>query len=280
MSGRPETYVGCTTETTMATFLFFAFVSLVLLCAPAAAAPKPGEHGTARLIVGALGTGEAQAAVDLDLEPGWHTYWRQPGDAGVPPTFSFEGSRNLAAGEVLFPAPTRMVEDGATIFGYRDDVVFPLRLRAADSTRPIELDVKLAYAVCERVCVPAEAELHAVIGPGGTTPAAITAAMSRIPAALAAPEGAARVRIVSASGADPSWTLTWRGPGEPPTDLFAEAPEGWYLASHAGNAPGTFTLIASEHPAAARGVDVRLTAKGPDRSVEWSQRLDISPGGG
>ena len=268
----------------MAMFLFRGLGLLLLTFGPAAAQTTgPADHATANLIVGALGTQPAQAALDLHLAPGWHTYWRQPGDAGVPPSFSFEGSRNLAASEVLYPAPTRMVEDGATIFGYRDDVVFPLRLQPQDPTRPIDLELKLAYAVCERVCIPARAEVHASLAAGTPSPAAkaaLAAALRDVPVALSNAEADKLATIAPAAGPVPTWTLTWQPGSPPPADLFAEAPDGWYVATRAGAAPGTFILTASEHPPNAGSVEVRLTAKSAGHAVEWMRRLDISPGGG
>ena len=268
----------------MATLLFRTLVLWMAVAVPAAAeTPRAADAARASLIAGTLGAGQAQAALRLQLAPGWHTYWRQPGDAGVPPTFTFDGSTNLAASNVLFPVPTRMMEDGAAIFGYRDDVVFPLQLTPQDARRPIELDVKLAYAICERICVPAQAELHTTISSGpiaAEATAALIEALRQVPKSLSAREGSSLFKISPAAGVTPGWTLTWQGPGPAPSDVFAEAPEGWYVGSQAGPTQGTFVLTASEHPAAARSLDVRLTARGADGAFAWTQHLDISSGGG
>ena len=80
-----------------------------------------------RLIAGAprVGVSYLRAGVEIRLMRGWHTYWRYPGDAGVPPQFSFAGSRNVKNVEVLWPAPERMVDSGGTSIGYSAGIVFP-----------------------------------------------------------------------------------------------------------------------------------------------------------
>ena len=67
----------------------------------------------------------------LQLQPGWKTYWRTPGDSGVPPRFDFSKSENVEAVTVLWPAPTKF-DDGAGghSLGYHDQIVLPLRIVA------------------------------------------------------------------------------------------------------------------------------------------------------
>ena len=59
---------------------------------------------------------------------GWKTYWRMPGDAGIPPQFDWSGSQNVKSVEVLWPAPQRFIDSGGETVGYKDRVVFPLRI--------------------------------------------------------------------------------------------------------------------------------------------------------
>ena len=89
------------------------------------ASPWDGDARSAvRLIAGSSGGGEAsapmRAGIEIRLKPGWHTYWRYPGDAGVPPRFDFAGSQNVKAVEVLWPAPRRMPEEGLSAIGYTE----------------------------------------------------------------------------------------------------------------------------------------------------------------
>src|SRR5215471_7085729 len=76
------------------------------------ASPWDGDARSAvRLIAGSAVPGKAvRAGVEIRLKSGWHTYWRYPGDAGVPPRFDFTGSQNVKAVDVLWPAPQPLPE--------------------------------------------------------------------------------------------------------------------------------------------------------------------------
>src|SRR5215471_14850648 len=129
------------------------------------ASPWDGEpHGSSRLIAGAaLNTGDkkiVRAGIEIRLDTGWKTYWRYPGDSGVPPTLDFAGSDNVKSVTVLWPAPMRFADGaGGHSIGYHGDVVLPLRVLAEDAAKPAALHLKLGYAVCSNLCVPVEAEL-------------------------------------------------------------------------------------------------------------------------
>ena len=97
-----------------------------------------------------------RAGIEIRLKQGWHTYWRYPGDAGVPPRFDFTGSQNVKSVEVLWPAPRRLPEAGLDTIGYDRDVILPLRVTPQDQAKPVMLQVKADYAICEKLCVPAQ----------------------------------------------------------------------------------------------------------------------------
>ena len=158
-------------------------------------------RSAARLISGLqVDTGGAlRAGVELRLKAGWHTYWRYPGDAGVPPQFDFKGSQNLKQLDVLFPAPQRIGEAGGIAIGYVGDVIFPLRVLAQDSAKPVLLRLKLDYAICEKLCVPAEARLELELTGKGVASrdAALTAAEAHVPKKVPLGEGdALAIRMV------------------------------------------------------------------------------------
>ena len=97
----------------------------------------------------------ATLGVQIKLQPGWWTYWRAPGDAGLPPEFDWAGSSNLKwAPELFWPKPMQKTSFGHSIRVYRDEVVFPLRVVAADSRKPMKLKVNLTFGVCKEVCIP------------------------------------------------------------------------------------------------------------------------------
>ncbi len=158
----------------------------------------------ARLIADAKGAG-----LEIALSPGAITYWRDPGEAGIPPTFDFSGSQNLARAEVDFPAPQRIPEpDGSVAFGYREGVILPIRATAADPSKPVRLVAKVDYAVCEKICLPAKAAAEIELGGGESSPYA--AALAR---------GARESAYQSDAGA------TWRGDRRSGREILAALPE-------------------------------------------------------
>jgi DsbC/DsbD-like thiol-disulfide interchange protein len=129
-------------------------------CAAENVSPWDGDaRSAARLISGARPSNPGaplRAGIEIRLGRGWHTYWRYPGDAGVPPRFDFGGSQNVKAVEVLWPAPRRLSEAGLDSIGYDRDVILPLRVTPQDEAKPVTLRIKLDYAICEKLCVPAQ----------------------------------------------------------------------------------------------------------------------------
>src|ERR1700736_1201509 len=88
-------------------------------------------HSAVRLLAGSRSGTVLLGGVSIQLQQGWHTYWRTPGDSGVPPRFDFSKSDNIEAVTVLWPAPMKF-DDGAGghSLGYQNQVVFALRIVA------------------------------------------------------------------------------------------------------------------------------------------------------
>src|SRR5437899_8694944 len=123
-------------------------------------------RSAARLVAGSqpAADGTLRAGLEIRLKSGWHTYWRYPGDAGVPPQLDFAASQNLKRAVVLWPAPQRIEEAGGGTIGYLGSVIFPLRVEPLDPAKPVLLRLKLDYAICEKLCVPAEAKAELAVG--------------------------------------------------------------------------------------------------------------------
>ena len=159
------------------TLIFVSFACMLALVNTAGAAESSwadAEIARARLIAAAPAVGTAET-LDLGLEialaPGWKTYWRSPGDAGVPPVLDWSDSENVAALELLWPAPQRFTLFGLDTFGYADEVIFPLILRPELPGAPVTLNARLTYMVCEEICVPLEAALSLSLPAGEALPA-------------------------------------------------------------------------------------------------------------
>ena len=115
-------------------------------------------HSAVRLLAGSRSGAVLLGGIAIQLQPGWKTYWRTPGDSGVPPRFDFSKSDNVEAVTVLWPAPMKF-DDGAggTSLGYKQQVVLPLRIVAKNADKPVTLRADISYAVCEKLCIPVEA---------------------------------------------------------------------------------------------------------------------------
>jgi DsbC/DsbD-like thiol-disulfide interchange protein len=103
------------------------------------------------------GDGKIMAVLDVDLEPGWKTYWRDPGSAGIPPMLDFSQSTGIDLEAFAYPPPVR-VDDGYAVWaGYTAPVRFPLV--QADSNRDAQIRAQAFIGICEKICVPFQAEL-------------------------------------------------------------------------------------------------------------------------
>ncbi len=154
------------------TVLVAAVLAYVLHAAPllAQTPPSPKPDFSADLVAGGVDRRDPNVAwigVHVRLGPGWHTYWRSPGDAGAPPEFDWRGSQNIAAADVEYPAPRRIASAGLDSFGYADEVVFPVRLRLRDPHAPTQVSLKLALFVCSQICTRNDLTFNAALAPGG-----------------------------------------------------------------------------------------------------------------
>jgi DsbC/DsbD-like thiol-disulfide interchange protein len=114
--------------------------------------------------------------LEIELDHGWKTYWRLPGDAGIPPQFDWSKSKNVKSVEVLWPAPHRFSDKGGETIGYKDRVVFPLRIVPENPDDPVELDLSFFFGVCQDICIPGSGEATAKSGRADPAASALIAA--------------------------------------------------------------------------------------------------------
>lgn len=95
----------------------------------------------------------------LQLKPGWKTYWRSPGEVGIPPSVEWVQSQNVDEVTFDWPAPKRFTAFGIENFGYEGEVVFPLQIKLKQPGAPAHLRAKVTLLVCSEVCVPETIEL-------------------------------------------------------------------------------------------------------------------------
>jgi DsbC/DsbD-like thiol-disulfide interchange protein len=230
-------------------------------------------HAAARLIAGSIieidDTTLLRAGIEIRLDPGWHTYWRDPGDSGVPPTFDFGGSENVKSVTVLWPTPERFPDGaGGHFIGYKGNVIFPLRIVPKEAATGSSIHLKLAYAVCEKLCIPADANLKlALPGMSSANERVLIAAETRVPRSV--PLGAGNslaIRSVRREGDDGHGRVVVdvAAPDGVPVDLFAEGPTPEWslpLPKLIGSEPGTrrFVFELQGLPPGAYPTDAMLT---------------------
>jgi DsbC/DsbD-like thiol-disulfide interchange protein len=237
---------------------------------------------------GGLVAGAHHIGVEIDLPDGWHTYWRSPGDAGLPPVFDPSASTNLKAFEVSWPAPERYLTDDIVSIVYHGRPLLPVRVVPVDPSRPVELSVRLDYGYCREVCIPASAELSATLDPAAPADLGATSAIAKASAAVPVPETAApaewpRVASLKRIGDDRKTAvlrIAVDAADPAAVDLFAEPPDGWYLTVpravgvEDGRAVFELPLRGMPRKAAFAGAAFRFTVVGPDGAVEAVRTLD------
>ncbi|QYX57467.1 hypothetical protein K1T73_03445 [Roseovarius sp. SCSIO 43702] len=251
---------------------------LALLCLLAPPALADESVVSARILPGwRMADGTHMAGLELTLDRGWKTYWRAPGDAGIPPEFDWRGSRNLAGARVLWPRPRVYDDAGLLTIGYKDRVVLPLAVKPGETGGDVTLDTAIDMGVCRDVCVPVQ--LHVT----GTLPASVTRPDPAIAAALAARPldgdeagaGAVTCRIAPAKGGLTLTAQVMLPPtgGEETVVVETSNPEVWVApvkTSRSGNglSLSTYLAHASGRPFAVDRSGLRFTVLGAQRAVE------------
>lgn len=263
---------------TLAAFVV-AFLSSPSFAFAAVGDWQQGEQARARLIAGGIdGSGRLSAALEIALPAGWKTYWRTPGDAGVPTTADFAGSTNVGPVTVSFPVPTRDDDGYAVTNVYDDGVQLPLTATIADPKKPATLDVDLKLGVCQQVCVPDEVHASLTIDPG-TEDAATAAEIAKAVALLPGPAepGAFAIDSVTRTGGTegrPVFRFSGVVPDAAHADFFVEGPEDWapfrpeYQPSGDGKAVWSvqFSRLGSTVPVT--GARLRVTIRSGDHAID------------
>ncbi|HET7851697.1 MAG TPA: protein-disulfide reductase DsbD domain-containing protein [Methyloceanibacter sp.] len=217
-------------------------VSLALSGASLAASPGESPwvketYSKVRLVSGSVPgmSGDHMiAGVQIRLEPGWKTYWRMPGDSGVPPSFDWSGSKNLKSAQVLYPAPHRFTDASGTAIGYEDEVVFPMIVTPERAGEPVQLKVNVDYGICKTLCIPNQADLSIEL-PAPAAGEGDDALLSRFFDLVPKPAETGKLPALGGieaklDSATPELFIDANFPdGATGTDLFIEAPGGAFV---------------------------------------------------
>jgi thiol:disulfide interchange protein DsbD len=178
-----------------------AVLGVALVCAgPSFAAPTaPVPHGTVTLVAESAALSpqhETWFGLHFALEPGWHTYWVNPGDAGTRPKLTWTLPAGFQAGAISWPTPQRLPVSKLIDYGYEKDVTLLVPIRGAATARPAasaSVSVQVSVVVCKDVCIPGKAQVSlalpvraAASAPSGENSALFASARSRMPKPLPA----------------------------------------------------------------------------------------------
>lgn len=154
------------------TLLRSTFLSAALalgFAAPSVAEPPQGVVVAEFLPGWKTEQGTYMAGLHLRLAPGWKTYWRAPGDAGIPPRFDWAGSENLAGVRLHWPTPRMFASNGLRTIGYESDLVLPIELTPRDPGRPMDVHARMEIGVCHDICMPMELSMDGRLPSEGNT---------------------------------------------------------------------------------------------------------------
>jgi DsbC/DsbD-like thiol-disulfide interchange protein len=253
-------------------------------CAEDSSPWQRDAHSAVRLLAGSRSGSVLLGGIAIQLEPGWKTYWRTPGDSGVPPRFDFSKSDNVEAVTVLWPAPMKF-DDGAGGFslGYKKQVVLPLRIVAKNNDKPVTLRVAINYAVCDKLCIPVEASSELTFATvASTEDGTLSAALDTVPKPVNIGDPIpVTIRDIRREG-DKNVLVDVSAPESKDVSLFVEGPTSdWALpipklVEH--GPPGVkrfaFELEGLPPGAKADGAALKFTLVGGERAYEFNVNLN------
>jgi DsbC/DsbD-like thiol-disulfide interchange protein len=241
-------------------------------------------HSQLRLLAGSRSGTVLLGGIAVQLQGGWHTYWRNPGDSGVPPRFDFSKSENIEAVTVLWPAPQKF-DDGAggVSLGYHDQIVLPLRIVAKNADKPVTLRAAIDYAVCEKICIPVQANAELSFSSvASTEDSALFAALDTVPKpANVGDPNPLTIRDVKREGKT-QVLVDVVTPDARNVNLFVEGPtDDWALpvpkpVEHGPPGVTRFSFQLDGVPPGVNpdGAALKLTLVGADRSYEFNVNLN------
>jgi DsbC/DsbD-like thiol-disulfide interchange protein len=241
-------------------------------------------HSAVRLLAGSRSGAVLLGGIAFQLQPGWKTYWRTPGDSGVPPRFDFSKSENIEAVTVLWPAPLKF-DDGAggVSLGYHDQTVLPLRIVPKNVDKPVTLRATINYAVCEKICIPVDASAELAFNSvASTEDSALFAALDTVPKpANVGDPNPLTIRDVKRDGKS-KVLVDVAVPDARDVSLFVEGPTpDWGLPvpkpveqSPPGVKRFAFALDGVPPGVSPEGAALKLTLVGSDRAYEFNINLD------
>jgi DsbC/DsbD-like thiol-disulfide interchange protein len=223
-----------------------------------------------------MDNGNRMVAVHLHLAQGWKTYWRAPGDNGIPPSFDWDGSRNVKSVRFHWPRPNVYDVGGLQTIGYSTELVLPIEVTPVDPSQPVYLQAAVDLGVCSDICIPAHFEFKADLPDQGADDAAIRSALRKRPS-TAKEAGLRQISCVIEPGSDGMQVtaqLDLPSTGGAETVVFEPGnPEIWVseadITRQGRSLVATVDMVALEGGAfALQRQDIIVTVLGKNRAVE------------
>ena len=251
-------------------------LSLIVLVSPVLAETQ-ADVVSARLLPGwRMADGNQMAGVQLQMAPHWKTYWRAPGEAGIPPSFDWSGSQNVKSVVLHWPSPTVITLNGLQSIGYLDALTLPIEVTPLDPDQPVEVALRLQLGVCKDICMPAALQISGALQ-GGTIPdPAIAAALQDGPLS-AAEAGLTSITCDLApikDGVHIAARIALPKQGNPETVVFETADPSVWVATASSSRDGEILTAATDlvpgdgAPFAVDRSGVTVTVLAQDHSVE------------
>ena len=247
------------------------------------------SHASLRLIAGpTAASGKQRVGIEIVMAPGYKTYWRSPGDYGVPPAFDWSGSTNVGGLDVRWPAPERFKDANGHSIGYVGEVVIPISVQPVDPAKPVMLVLKLDFAVCDKICIPIKSETRLWLEPGVTTVTSprLDSFEVRVPVPAKLGPRKEKLAILEAKPSEtavgePALRLVLQAPPEGVVeDVFVEGAGMWSFGKPMFSQQPDGTTVALlrilEQPKGSAGpVPFIITARGRPGAIETRLELDI-----
>lgn len=261
----------------LAALFALAITAFALASAPAQAGGAMGDLVQVEVLDGGRSPdGTYMAALRLTLSEGWKTYWRAPGDTGIPPQISWRGSRNMGATEITWPAPHVFEQNGLRSIGYKRQVVLPVEITPSRDGKPVRIKGEMDIGLCKDVCIPGRVRFNHVLDPEAGRNPAIAAALAQRP--YSAKEAGVRASVCqlrpTPDGIRVEVRITMPSAGGREIAVIeAGSPEVWASEAETRR-DGNVLIAASElvhasgQPYALDRSKIRITVLGQDHAVD------------
>ena len=245
------------------------FLISALAALPFANSARAATPWSAQFLAGGFDGKAYSAGLYVKLDQGWKTYWRYPGDAGIPPSITAAPNDNLANMIIDFPLPLRIKDESGEAFGYRDEVLFPLTITPKDLGLPLSVHFSSFFGVCQQICTPAKFEAMLNFSPKSapTSDGAVIAKWRSL-----VPKTGSIAKTATVRDGLLRLDLTRQF-----SDIFIEGPERYYFGQPEFDQAGMnalFKIAGLKNDGDLKGVELRITANANGPGLE--QRVTVA----